>query len=130
MDKIQSEVWDTILTINRLWTKENNAEMLKEYFHENMIVINPSDTERVIGGKKCVEAWKKFADNSKIFNWEEKDPIILIFGEGNFAIVTYYFDMSYEMNGIKYDMEGRDMFSLVKENGRWFAVADQFSPQP
>jgi len=27
-------------------------------------------------------------------------------------------------------MGGRDMFFFVKEKGRWWAVADQFSPYP
>jgi hypothetical protein len=130
MNKIQTEVWDTIQKINELWVKENKAEMLIDYFHEQMVVLNPTDHDRILGGKNCVAAWKYFADNSKIIRWKEKDPIIQVFGDGNFAVVTYYFDMAYEMNGVRYDMEGRDMFSMVKENGRWYAVADQFSPVP
>jgi hypothetical protein len=27
-------------------------------------------------------------------------------------------------------MQGRDMFTLVKQGGRWLVVADQFSPEP
>lgn len=47
-----------------------------------------------------------------------------------FAIVTYYFDMSFQMNGQTINMKGRDMFSLVKENNKWWIVADQFSQYP
>jgi hypothetical protein len=41
-----------------------------------------------------------------------------------------FFDMEYEMGGQTVKMGGRDMFFFVKEDGRWWAVADQFSPYP
>jgi len=34
------------------------------------------------------------------------------------------------MGGQTVTMGGRDMMSLVNENGRWWVVADQFSPYP
>jgi hypothetical protein len=34
------------------------------------------------------------------------------------------------MGGRTFKLEGRDMFSLVKEDGRWRVVSDQFSPYP
>ena len=130
MDKIQMEIWETVLKINRLWTKENKAEELKNYFHKDMVVLNPVDRERIIGGDACVAAWKNFTDNTKNIKWEEKEPDIRVHGGGRFAVVTYYFDMSYEMNGKFIEMNGRDMFVMLKENDKWYAVADEFSPIP
>jgi ketosteroid isomerase-like protein len=63
-----------------------------------------------------------------VLHWEEIDPKIEI--HGNTAVVTYYFDMSFEMGGQTIKMGGRDMFVFVKEGGKWWAVADQFSPYP
>jgi len=34
------------------------------------------------------------------------------------------------MNGQEVVMKGRDLFTLVKQRGRWLVVADQFSPEP
>ena len=44
--------------------------------------------------------------------------------------MTYYFDMAFDMGGQTIKMGGRDMFVFVKEGGRWWAVANQFSPYP
>jgi len=34
------------------------------------------------------------------------------------------------MGGKILNLDGRDMFVFVKENGKWWAVANQFSPYP
>jgi hypothetical protein len=45
-------------------------------------------------------------------------------------VVTYYFDMSFNMGGQTINLGGRDMFVFVKEGEKWLAVADQFSAYP
>ncbi|OIQ83334.1 hypothetical protein GALL_348720 [mine drainage metagenome] len=45
-------------------------------------------------------------------------------------MVAYDFDMSFDMNGQTIDMGGRDLYFFVREAGRWWAVADQFSAHP
>jgi ketosteroid isomerase-like protein len=54
--------------------------------------------------------------------------MIQIYGDS--AVVTYCYHMSFEIRGQKADMDGRDMFVLIKENDKWMAVADQFSSFP
>ena len=95
-----------------------------------MVAVTPTDLRRIERGGNCVAGWKKFAENTKIHFWKESEPKVQIYGEGKFAIVTYYFDMSFDMDGQTINMKGRDMFSLVNENGKWLIVADQFSQFP
>lgn len=128
--KIKEEVWQTIQTLNRLWTVDEKAEELKNYFHRDMVAITCTDRERIEGGDACVKGWKAFAEAAKIHYWKEISPKIQLYGNGKFAVVTYYWDMSYEMNGQSVKADGRDMFVLVNENGKWWVVADQFSPYP
>jgi hypothetical protein len=45
-------------------------------------------------------------------------------------VVTYDFDMSFDMHGQTITMSGRDMLTLVKENDKWWVVADQYSANP
>jgi len=61
---------------------------------------------------------KSSAKSSKINSWEEISPKIQPYGDGKFAVVTYYFDMSFDLGGQTINMKGRDMFSLVNENGK------------
>jgi hypothetical protein len=128
--KIKKDVWAAVQALNRLWTEEGRADELVKYFHEKMVAITPTDRLRRDGGTACVAGWKEFTDAAKIHYWKEIDPKIELFGDGAFAVVTYYFDMSFDMGGLAITMGGRDMMSLVNENGRWWVVADQFSPYP
>ena len=128
--KTEEEVWETVQALNRAWTVEGNADALADYFHENMVAITPTDRERVEGRKACVGGWKAFVQATKIHYWKEIDPKVQLYGDGKFAVVTYYWDMSYDMSGQTINIGGRDMFALVNERGRWWVVADQFSPYP
>lgn len=128
--KIKEEVWATIQALNRLWTIENRADDLAQYFHKNMVAISATDRLRLEGREACVAAWKNFTQSAKIYSWKEFDPRIELFGNNTFAIVTYYFDLSFETGGQIVKMGGRDMFALVNEDGKWWAVSDQFSAYP
>ena len=128
--KIKEEVWATIQALNRLWTVENRTDELAQYFHKNMVAISATDRLRIEGRESCVAAWKKFTQAAKIHYWKEIDPKIELFGNNTFAILTYYFDMSFEMGGKTIKMGGRDMFAMVNEDGKWWVVADQFSAYP
>ena len=128
--KIEEEVWQTVQALNRAWTVEGNADALADYFHENMVAITPTDRERVEGRNACVAGWKAFVEATKIHYWKEIDPKVQLYGDGKFAVATYYWDMSYDMAGQTINMGGRDMFALVNERGKWWVVADQFSPYP
>jgi hypothetical protein len=126
-DETKREVWDTLRKLNDCWTKADGKELV-HYFHKYMVAITPTDRLRREGRDACVAGWVAFAKYAKIHHWQEIDPRIQIFGDT--AIVTYYFDMSFDMGGQTIQMGGRDMFTFVKEAGKWWAVANQFSPYP
>jgi hypothetical protein len=126
-DPAKQEVWATLRALNDAWTKGNPDDLAK-YFHPNMVAIAATERSRLDGGAACVASWKGFATTTKIHRWEESDSVIHLYG--NSAVVAYYFDMSFDMGGQTINMGGRDMFFFVKENGKWLAVADQFSPYP
>lgn len=126
-DSARCEVWTVLKELNDCWTK-GDATNLSNFFHKDMVAITPTDRERREGRDACIAGWAGFAQMAKISRWIENDPQIQLYG--NTAIVTYYFDMEFEMGGQRIQMGGRDMFVFVMENGKWWAVADQFSPYP
>lgn len=126
-DSVKKQVWETLRALNDTWTRGDPAD-LDQYFHPNMVAITASDRERREGGPACIEGWSGFCRNATMHRWEELDPRIDVYGDT--AIVTYYFDMSFTMGGQIIAMGGRDMFVFMREQGRWWAVADQFSPYP
>ncbi len=130
MEQIEMEIWKNIQAMNRCWTRSDSNELdkLNNYFHKSMVGITPTDKYRLEGREACFDGYKTFVQNAKIHHWKETDPAINIYG--NAAVVTYYFDMSFDMDGQTVNMGGRDMFTLIHEDGKWWIVADQFSPYP
>lgn len=124
---LREEVWKTVQALNKAWTT-GNVDELANYFHKNMVAITATDRERLEGRDSCIASWKAFVETTKIYYWKEIDPKIQIYD--NTAVVSYYFDMSFDIGGQTIEMGGRDMFILVKEDGKWWVVADQFSPYP
>ncbi len=126
-DTVKQEVWQTLRALNDAWTKGNPND-LKNYFHKDMVAITATDRERLEGREACFTSWSNFVKATKIHFWKEVEPRIQIYGST--AVITYYFDMSFDMGGQTTNLGGRDMFVFVKEGGKWWAVADQFSPYP
>lgn len=127
MNGVEAEVWQTVQALNRSWT-QGKGETLSDYFHEEMVAITPTAGERIEGREACVAAWKAFAETATIRSWEESEPKVALFGDT--AVVTYYFRIAFELGGESISMRGRDLFTMVYQNGRWLAVADHFSPSP
>ena len=127
-NRSQHEVWQTVQALNRAWTS-GKCDELKDYFHDGMIAITPTDRSRLEGKQACIDGWTRFvAATTKMHYWKEFDPKIQVYGDT--AIVTYYFEMSCDMGGKTIQLTGRDMLVLVREKGKWLVVADQFSPNP
>jgi uncharacterized protein (TIGR02246 family) len=130
LEETKQEIWAVIQAMNRAWTVEGDIAKLRDYFHENMVAIYPADRERLEGREACLASYRRYVETSDIHSFKEVDPKIQIHDDGHAAVVTYYYDMSVEVDGQKYEPAGREMIVLVKEDGRWWVVAEQFSPFP
>lgn len=128
--KVKEEVWQTIQALNRAWAEDGNVKELENYFHKDMMAITPFDHDRLEGREACIASWRRFVESTKIHYSKDHNPKVQVYGDGRFAVVTCYYDMSYDRGGQTIKSAGRDMFVLVNENGKWLVVADQFSPYP
>jgi len=126
----QQAVWDTVHRMNSLWTTERDCAGLAEYFHREMVAIVPLTRERLTGRAACLAGWESFVNIAQIHDWREIDPMVQLYADDTCAVVTYYYEMDVTMNGMRLSLAGRDMMTLVKEDGRWWLVADQFSANP
>ena len=124
---VKQDIWATVRAMNDAWTKGNPDDLAK-FFHRDMVAFTATNRNRLDSGAACIAGWKGFSRAARIHRWEEIDPVIHVYGDS--AVVTYYFDMSFDMGGKTINMGGRDMFFFVKESDRWWAVADQYSPYP
>lgn len=126
-DPVEQVIWQTVRAMNDAWTR-GNPDDLRLYFHPRMIAVTATDRLRRDGADDCIAGWKGFAEAAAIHDWREIDPVIRVFGEA--AVVSYYYDLDCTLGGGRLRLQGRDLFFFVRENGRWLAVADQFSGYP
>jgi ketosteroid isomerase-like protein len=130
MDERQREAWEMVQALNRLWTVERRTERLREYFHPEMVAIPGNERHRIEGGDACVAAWKRFSDAARVTSWRELAPDVRLHAGGEVAIVTYEYEIAFEMGGRMFELGGRDLLVLAREAGRWWVVADHFSAYP
>lgn len=126
-DPVEQEIWATLRTLNDAWT-QGRPDELAAYFHARMVAVTPVDRQRRDGAAACIAGWKGFADAARIDRWQEFDPLIRVYGDA--AVASYYYEIDYTMGGRRVVQGGRDLFFLVRDDGRWQVVADQFSPYP
>jgi ketosteroid isomerase-like protein len=129
-ETIKSEVWKTVQEANKAWTVDGKIGELNKYFHKDMVAITPNNSKRLKGQAACLLGWQEFAKMAKTNYFTEIEPLIRLYCDNNAAVVTYSYEGSFIMGGQTMILRGRDMMTLVKENGRWWIVADQFSPMP
>lgn len=126
-DPDEREIWSTIRALNDAWT-QGNPDDLAQFFHPRMIAVTPVDRLRRDGAAACIAGWKGFAEAARIYRWQEFDPLIRVYSDA--AVVAYYYEIDFDMGGRRIEQSGRDLFFLIRENGRWWVVADQFSSYP
>jgi len=124
---VEQEVLQTVREMNRLWT-EGDGSGLERYFHAQMVSIVPDRKERLEGGAACVAEWQGFARSAKTRLWRTSEEFVRVYGDA--AVVAFVYEMECEFGGEVLRLRGRDLMTLVKEDGRWQIVADHFSPEP
>jgi hypothetical protein len=127
MHSATNEILEFISALNHCWTFGDPAD-LKNFFHPEMLAVTPMDSFCLVGATACVAGWARFRETTVIKSWTEANHIVRNFG--NAAVVAYTYEIAFSMNGKDYCEQGRDLFFLIHENGRWQVVADQFSPVP
>ncbi len=121
-EKIKEEVWKTVQDINRAWAVQGDVSKLAVYFHKDMVVISPLDGIQGEGGEACVDSYRTFIEAAKIYHLEESDPNILLYNDGELAIVTYHFDIAYDMAGKSCHEIGQEMLVMTRQDGKWQVV--------
>lgn len=113
------DVWRFIEELNQTWV-ENRPEELSRFFREDIVIVHPDFEARAVGRDACMESYKEFCARAGVREFREVDPHIDVFDDT--AVVTYAFDIAYELEGKLHRETGRDLFVLVREDGKWRAA--------
>jgi len=128
IDLAAKQVWETVKAHNKAWAVLEDINDQLKYVHDDVVFIKPPFKEILKGKEKYKEDYEKWIQHAKVNYFHEVNPVIKIYGNGNFAIVTYNIDMSFTYDDeVVNDWKGVDMMTLVKENGKWLITSDMFT---
>ena len=128
IDVAAKQVWETVKAHNKAWAVLEDINDQLKYVHDDVVFIKPPFKEILKGKEKYKEDYEKWMQHAKVDYFHEVNPVIKIYGEGNFAIVTYNINMSFTYDDeVVNDWKGVDMMTLVKENGKWLITSDMFT---
>jgi len=116
---VADEIKQVIERINRAW-REGRFDEIGPCFHSRAVIVPPGFGGRVEGARACVKSYRDFTAAAKIQKCEERDFAVDTWGDT--AVVSYRFEISYDMQGRRYDETGRDLMVLSRRDGRWRVV--------
>ncbi|NUQ82409.1 MAG: nuclear transport factor 2 family protein [Bacteroidetes bacterium] len=130
-DEIKTEAWNTVKTINRHWAITENMDSLGLFIHPDMVIFLPDTPERMRGKASIIESYQSYANYAQTISFIETDPLIQLYNENKTAVVTYYYTLEFLTSaGETRRFNGRDMYTFIYDNGRWVAVAQQYTQIP
>jgi ketosteroid isomerase-like protein len=115
----QKDAWETVRRINAAWL-EGHPERLTELLHDRVVIVGPDGMRYGEGKEAVVESYRSFSQQATISDYRESDGKIDVYN--TVAVVSYRFDIDYTIEGKSSRENGRDLFVLEKQDGRWLAV--------
>lgn len=126
--KPDAEVWNTVKAINRHWAVTENMDSLSLYLHDNMVMFSPGGKERLSGKENILESYRQYALSAETLDMTETEPLIQFYNGNKTAVVSYFCNLRIKtQEGDIGTFSCKDMYTLVAENGRWYAVAQHYS---
>ncbi|MDR2949263.1 MAG: nuclear transport factor 2 family protein [Prevotella sp.] len=128
IDRTNLEVWNTVKEINRHWAITENMDSLALCLHNEMVIFYPDRKERLVGKDSILQSYRKYTQYAETISMEETEPLVQLYNDNKTAIVTYYNDLKIKtQDGDIQSFRCKDMYTLIYENGRWYAVAQHYS---
>jgi len=125
---LKLQVWNTVKTINYHWAITEDMDSLALYIHNDMIIYAPGNKELSQGKEHIIRLYKAYAESAETLDLKEEEPVIYLYNENKTAVVSYLATLKImTSNGKVETFQVKDMYTLVYENGRWYAVAQHYS---
>ena len=108
--------WDTIEALNHAW-RTGRADEIDDLFHPDAVILHPDLEGRTEGRDACVQTYIDFALQATVSRLEVFEPQVDVFADT--AVVSYGFEIDYEMHGNATQNSGTELTVLMQHEGRW-----------
>ena len=127
-DMIKQDIWNTVKNINRHWAFTENMDSLALFIHDDMVMFYPGPKDRLEGKKNIIKSYQEYASYAETVKLEEIEPKIQLYNNNKLAIVSYYGELVIKtQEGEVQTFSVKDMYTLINENDKWYAVAQHYS---
>lgn len=108
---------DVIRLLNQAW-RTGEVDAIDDLFHPDAVIVHPGWEGRTEGREACVQSYLDFAMQATVHRLEEFDTEVDVVNDT--AVVSYGFELDYEMNGAPLSDSGTDLFVLTRgRGGHW-----------
>ena len=119
MDTQSKEIEKLINRMNDDWMNDR-FENLDQYFHNQVVMIQPGTHKKLTGREAMVDSYRKFKEEAEVYEFRIKDFRIDVFEET--AIALYTFRIKYRIETTNYDEKGLEILVFNRHNDKWQIV--------
>ena len=124
------EVLNTVKAHNSAWSELEDLSEQEKYIHDDIVFIAPPYKVPVKGKIQYLKDYKSFNEHATVHFFNEVNPKVQFYNNGQTAIVTFEINMSFDFDDIlNPSWKGIDIMTLVHEKDRWLIVSDMFAKQ-
>ncbi len=116
---IELSIWASVLAANRAW-REGRPQDVASLFHRDVVVEAPDGRLLSRGREAMVKSFVDYTQAVDTLHFRETDHAIHV--AGGTAVVSYGFEVIYELEGERHDEVGRERLVFTLDDGRWSAV--------
>ncbi|HEV8535437.1 MAG TPA: nuclear transport factor 2 family protein [Candidatus Limnocylindria bacterium] len=114
-----ADPWEAVRAINACWTTGRFGD-LESLLDKDVVMTGQGMDGPIQGRIAAIDSYSDFMAKARLGSFTERDQRIDVFGDT--AVVTYAFDITYQMNERETKESGREAFVLVRREDRWVAV--------
>jgi uncharacterized protein (TIGR02246 family) len=116
---IELSIWELVVAANRAW-REGRPKDVASLFHRDVVMEAADGSVACRGRDAMVQSFVEYTGAVDTLHFRETDHAVHVVGDT--AVVSYGFDVIYEVEGKRHDEIGRERLVFVLDGGRWSAI--------
>lgn len=116
MSEVTRELVERVEAYDRCWLEGRTAD-LRQFLHPHVVFTGPRFERLARGLDACVQSYVSFLSAARIHDFTASDYEVDAAGAS--AVMTYRWQIDYEMSGARQVESGRELLVWVRDADRW-----------